>query len=54
MIQLLSPEDGSELFLGDDGYYHSQNSDSIFEIYDGKPLKVNNEIIYANESISND
>lgn len=54
MIQLLSPDDGSELFLGEDGYYHSQTSDSVFEIYDGKPLKVNNEIKYANESIDSD
>ena len=54
MIQLLSPDDGSELFLGDDGYYHSQTSDSVFEIYDGKPLKMNSEIKYANESINSD
>lgn len=52
MIQLLSPEDGSELFLGDDGYYHSETSDSIFEIYDGSPLKVISESVYSADNIS--
>lgn len=49
-MQLFSPEDGSELFLGDDGYYHSETSDSVFEIFDGKPYKVNREIMYNPES----
>ena len=61
MIHLFNPEDGSELFLGDDGYYHSETSDSVFEIFEGKPLKVDRESMYnsvdeeiINEDYSND
>lgn len=52
MIQLLSPVDGSELFLGEDGYYHSETSDSVFEIFEGKPLKIDNELFHTATSIS--
>ncbi len=35
-----SPIDGGELSLGDDGYYHSDFSDQLYEIYDGVPVAL--------------